>query len=448
MTVTEEYDYDARAEAPATGLVPGMGVAVGRDASGYGYDADGNMLTYGGWTLGWNGENRLVLASNGATRVTFAYDSMGRRFLKAVGATTNRYTYDGWAMIREADGSRTNDYAYGLDLSGSPQGAGTIGGLLMATLDGTNAFYCYDANGNVTELVDGGGNTVAAYRYDPFGNTIGKSGTLADANPFRFSTKYLDGETDLYYYGLRFYSPKLGRWISRDLAQETGSENLYVLVNNDPLGSSDFLGLWVADIHLTWTATAAFAYFTSGASSDIANYDNAVDTVFPPTSPFASDQRYHFNTTYGGAEDSRNAIAGVHLQNARDECDRGLCNDRYDASVRALGYGIHPIQDVVAHGDFPGFPWPHNWFGPTLAGAPGSTFSYVDNADLDAAGSGPDGIPSGIAVRSTNRAVFTFGSNRRARMMADTRAILADFKAFIRVSGSPCCKEKYLVSPY
>jgi YD repeat-containing protein len=207
MTVTEEYDYDARAEAPATGLVPGMGVAVGRDASGYGYDADGNMLTYGGWTLGWNGENRLVLASNGATRVTFAYDSMGRRFLKAVGATTNRYTYDGWAMIREADGSRTNDYAYGLDLSGSPQGAGTIGGLLMATLDGTNAFYCYDANGNVTELVDGGGNTVAAYRYDPFGNTIGKSGTLADANPFRFSTKYLDGETDLYYYGYRFYSP-------------------------------------------------------------------------------------------------------------------------------------------------------------------------------------------------------------------------------------------------
>jgi RHS repeat-associated protein len=158
---------------------------------------------------------------------------MGRRFLKAVGATTNRYTYDGWAMIREADGSRTNDYAYGLDLSGSPQGAGTIGGLLMATLDGTNAFYCYDANGNVTELVDGGGNTVAAYRYDPFGNTIGKSGALADANPFRFSTKYLDGETDLYYYGLRFYSPKLGRWLSRDPVGERSELCLYNFAHNN-----------------------------------------------------------------------------------------------------------------------------------------------------------------------------------------------------------------------
>jgi YD repeat-containing protein len=70
-----------------------------------------------------------------------------------------------------------------------------------ANLNGTNVFYCYDANGNVTELVDTNGTTVAAYVYDPYGNTISKSGTLADANPFRFSTKYLDEESGLYYYG-------------------------------------------------------------------------------------------------------------------------------------------------------------------------------------------------------------------------------------------------------
>src|ERR1035437_9271426 len=37
------------------------------------------------------------------------------------------------------------------------------------------------------------------------------------------STKYLDKETGLYYYGYRFYSPQLGRWPSRDPIGEKGS---------------------------------------------------------------------------------------------------------------------------------------------------------------------------------------------------------------------------------
>jgi RHS repeat-associated protein len=39
---------------------------------------------------------------------------------------------------------------------------------------------------------------------------------MAKANPFRFSTKYQDDETDLFYYGYRYYSASTGRWISRD----------------------------------------------------------------------------------------------------------------------------------------------------------------------------------------------------------------------------------------
>jgi len=36
------------------------------------------------------------------------------------------------------------------------------------------------------------------------------------------STKYLDQETGLYYYGYRFYNPSLGRWPSRDSIEELG----------------------------------------------------------------------------------------------------------------------------------------------------------------------------------------------------------------------------------
>jgi YD repeat-containing protein len=44
------------------------------------YDLDGNTVTYKGWTLVWNGENRIQSASNGSTVVSFQYDYMGRRF--------------------------------------------------------------------------------------------------------------------------------------------------------------------------------------------------------------------------------------------------------------------------------------------------------------------------------------------------------------------------------
>jgi len=132
-------------------------------------------------------------------------------------------------MIHEESSTATNWYTYGLDLSGTLQGAGGIGGLLsIITQDTSNPsdqseyYYCYDANGNVTDLVDTNGTTVAHYEYDPFGNTTQQSGSAASQNPFRFSTKYLD-ETGLYYYGYRYYSPQLGRWPSRDPITELGS---------------------------------------------------------------------------------------------------------------------------------------------------------------------------------------------------------------------------------
>ena len=36
---------------------------------------------------------------------------------------------------------------------------------------------------------------------------------MAKANPFRFSTKYQDDETDLLYYGYRYYDASKGRWL-------------------------------------------------------------------------------------------------------------------------------------------------------------------------------------------------------------------------------------------
>jgi RHS repeat-associated protein len=110
-------------------------------------------------------------------------------------------------------------------------------------MDGTFFFPFFDHNGNVTAYVDAQGTVVASYTYDAFGNTIAQTGSMADAFPHRFSTKYFDADTGLYYYGYRFYSPELGRWLNRDPIGEQGGENLHGFVGNDGVDGFDNLGL-------------------------------------------------------------------------------------------------------------------------------------------------------------------------------------------------------------
>jgi RHS repeat-associated protein len=79
----------------------------------------------------------------------------------------------------------------------------------------------------------------ASYRYDPFGNTISSSGTLASGNVYRFSSKEIHVNSGLYYYGYRWYAPSLQRWLNRDPIGEDGGINLYSLVLNDPIDLFD-----------------------------------------------------------------------------------------------------------------------------------------------------------------------------------------------------------------
>ena len=153
-------------------------------------------------------------------------------------------------LVTPVSGAETvTRYVWGPDLSQSVQGAGGIGGLLLQEKDDAagqtkTRLYTYEANGNVGQLVDGTtGAVVAHYEYDPFGTTLTASGTAAAANPFRFSTKYTDDETTLLYYGYRFYSPYLGRWLTRDPIGEEGGVNLYNFALNSPTGVIDPYGL-------------------------------------------------------------------------------------------------------------------------------------------------------------------------------------------------------------
>ncbi len=223
------------------------------------YDADGNILSDGTLSFTYDSANRLkVVFTNGVVFVTNFYDAKSRRVRKVTSEATTTFFYDDWNLIEErvayTNGtSSTIRYFWGKDLSGTLQGAGGVAGLLYLTVSNsstpnssTQQLYipCYDNNGNVTRYLDASGNTVALYTYDAFGNIISKSSPLADFFRHRFSTKYYDAETGLYYYGYRFYHPILMRWLNRDQIEEEGGSNLYAFCNNSGVFTVDVDGRW------------------------------------------------------------------------------------------------------------------------------------------------------------------------------------------------------------
>ena len=212
------------------------------------YDPDGNLTQCGDWTYTYDAANHLVsVSSTGNPVASFAYDAQSRRVKKVTPEATHTYFYDGWNLVEErmsfTNGTTsTIHYHWGKDLSGSLQDAGGIGGLLYISIDGALYVPCYDNNGNITRYLDSTGSVVATYIYDSFGRTLSSSGPLANVFRHRFSTKCFDPETGLYYYGYRFYSPKLMRWLNRDPIEEAGGLNLYAFVSNSPTRTNDPLG--------------------------------------------------------------------------------------------------------------------------------------------------------------------------------------------------------------
>jgi len=209
------------------------------------YDANGNLTNDGLRSFRYDAENQLTnVTIAGVSKSEFVYDGLGRRRI------TREYNWqsgiwnlqseirdicDGMQVIQERDSNNVPlvTYTRGLDLSGSRQGAGGIGGLLARTDGNGSIFYHADGLGNVTALMDQHDNVPGRYMYNPFGKLVGKWGPFADVNEMGFSSMpWHDG---LIGYLGRFYDPNFQRWITLDPAGERGGINRYRAMNNNPL---------------------------------------------------------------------------------------------------------------------------------------------------------------------------------------------------------------------
>jgi RHS repeat-associated protein len=243
---------------------------VAQQLQSFSYDADGNLTGDGVWAYSWDAENRLTQMSTTTAAVNagfpnrvlqFQYDYLGRRVKKLVidGGSNQllsgrRFLYDGWNLIAEyadtgatAIGALVRSYTWGLDIAKTLNDAGGVGALLQIAdqASGKVFFPTYDGNGNVLVVLNASNGALAAtYEYSPYGEPLHSQtfDAVVGDQPFRFSTKFLDIETGLVYYGRRYYDPRTGRWLCRDPKEELGGYHLYGFNRNNPINFYDFLG--------------------------------------------------------------------------------------------------------------------------------------------------------------------------------------------------------------
>ena len=80
------------------------------------------------------------------------------------------------------------------------------------------------------------GEVVQHIEYVPFGEVFAEERNNIWNTPYLYNAKEFDEETELYYYGARYYDPRLSLWISTDaLKEKTPNVSPYIYTDNNPI---------------------------------------------------------------------------------------------------------------------------------------------------------------------------------------------------------------------
>jgi RHS repeat-associated protein len=230
-----QYTYDAAGNrtasvsgSPSSFLVNNLNEYTQAGANSYQYDADGNLISGGGWTYTYDDDNWLVSAASATDTWSYQYDGLGNRISTTHNGTVTQYLNDpsGFGNVEaefDGNGHLVGHYTYGLDLVSSVPAGGSV------------AYYHFDAAGNTAQVTNTSGSVVDSYTYLPFGEKLSSTGSLT--NPFTFAGEFgvMDEGSGLYFMRQRWYNPPLGRFVQLDpTGLVGGSPNLYTYANNNP----------------------------------------------------------------------------------------------------------------------------------------------------------------------------------------------------------------------
>ncbi len=209
----------------------------------YKYDQCGNLTHDGKMTYTYDLLNRLIEAKDCRHKITYAYDPFDRRISKKVSLYSAHeeralsqeiYFYDGQNEL----GAYTPGHQLKqLKVPGIRACKESCHPIAIELQDKVFA-PILDCHENIQKLVDIESKQIShEYDYSAFGDNLKTTESLY--NPWRYAGKRLDPETGLIYFGKRFYSPAIGRWLTTDPAGTRDSTNLYQYLFNNPFQYCD-----------------------------------------------------------------------------------------------------------------------------------------------------------------------------------------------------------------
>jgi len=101
-------------------------------------------------------------------------------------------------------------------------------------------FYHSDHLGSSSFITNLDGDVVQHIEYVPFGEVFIEERNNVWNTPYLFNAKEFDEETGMYYYGARYYEPRLSLWMSTDPMQEKYTQfSTYCYTFNNPINLVD-----------------------------------------------------------------------------------------------------------------------------------------------------------------------------------------------------------------
>jgi len=186
-------------------------------------------LTY---TQTFDAENRLISVAVSGQTTQFIYDGDGN-LVKKINPNGSKTLYVGgvYEVDKASGGSVTRTVTY------YPAGG-------AMRINSTLYFILKDHLGSASVVTDASGTILGENRYYPFGETRVTTGTI-------FTDRLFTGQREMaglgiYHYNARFYSPKLGRFLSADTIVPSyanpQSLNRFSYTVNNPLRYTDPTG--------------------------------------------------------------------------------------------------------------------------------------------------------------------------------------------------------------
>ncbi len=219
-------------------------------------DAAGNLTSDGTYKYLWNSLGQLgeLRKPDNTLIASYYYDHQNLRTRKVttaaapqgVGKTFYHYDQAGHLIAETTPGNTPQaTYIWNGDV---------LTGFIVHQPTRTVYTVQTDHLGSPFQVRTLAGQVVWRWESEAFGKTAPNEDVDGDGNKLtlnlRFPGQYFDRESGLHYNWNRYYSPRLGRYLSPDPIGLAGGLNLYVYANQNPLTFTDPLGLDVYTLQL------------------------------------------------------------------------------------------------------------------------------------------------------------------------------------------------------